>query len=649
MAVTNTTYRFLVEKLGGTDPATFVGNEGEVFYDPDASSPTIRLSDGSTAGGISVGGSGGSSVWSTSGSNIYYDSGNVGIGVDDPEVRLEIDGVLGFETFTVSGETKTNIRIGDNTTGASITTGYDNIFIGSNAGNASTTGRNNVFIGKNAGKGSFNALGGNVIIGPDAGTANIDYANIFIGDRAGRNAQFERWGIFIGQQAGESAYNSQQNIFIGQEAGKDATNGFRNFGLGNFTLSKINGGVENIALGAYSGNNTSTGNYNNFFGQFAGNDNTTGSYNTLFGSNAGYSNTVGNYNVFFGNYVGFSNTEGNNNSFFGNYAGFNNTTGNDNIFIGSYAGASTTASNKIIFGRGFNFNNRFDAPDTTKDTQLAIGVRTSSAPANYWIVGNENFNVGIGVDDPQVRLQLDGTLGFGDTNIKIGDNTTGANLTSGVNNIFMGVGAGNSVTTGSDNNFFGRDAGAYNTTGTHNNFFGVVAGTYNTGSHNNFFGQEAGTYNAGNYNNFFSVYAGYYNTTGSHNNFFGINAGAYNTTGSNNIFFGSHTGASTTASNKIIFGNGFDIENLFDSPDTTKDTQLAIGVRNSSAPANYWLVGNENFNVGIGVTDPTSKLTVGGDIKAGTTASEGVILTDANGVAWRLTINTDGTLTTSAV
>ena len=55
--ITNTTYRFLVEKLGDSNPTQFVGNEGEVFYDPN--NPLLKLSDGSTPGGVSVGSGGG--------------------------------------------------------------------------------------------------------------------------------------------------------------------------------------------------------------------------------------------------------------------------------------------------------------------------------------------------------------------------------------------------------------------------------------------------------------------------------------------------------------------------------------------------------------------------------------------------------------
>ena len=42
-------YRALVEKLGAASTATFVGNEGELFWDP--TSTALKISDGTTAGG----------------------------------------------------------------------------------------------------------------------------------------------------------------------------------------------------------------------------------------------------------------------------------------------------------------------------------------------------------------------------------------------------------------------------------------------------------------------------------------------------------------------------------------------------------------------------------------------------------------------
>jgi hypothetical protein len=44
--MSNTTYRFFVEKLGGSDLEEFIGNEGELFYDPVGQS--LRISDGTS-------------------------------------------------------------------------------------------------------------------------------------------------------------------------------------------------------------------------------------------------------------------------------------------------------------------------------------------------------------------------------------------------------------------------------------------------------------------------------------------------------------------------------------------------------------------------------------------------------------------------
>jgi hypothetical protein len=54
MTIPNTTYRVLVEKLGDADASQFIGNEGEVFYNPNT--PELKLSDGVTLGGVSIGG-----------------------------------------------------------------------------------------------------------------------------------------------------------------------------------------------------------------------------------------------------------------------------------------------------------------------------------------------------------------------------------------------------------------------------------------------------------------------------------------------------------------------------------------------------------------------------------------------------------------
>ena len=47
---TNTVYRLFVEKLGGANPTDFVGDEGEVFYNPNDG--VLKISDGSTPTGV---------------------------------------------------------------------------------------------------------------------------------------------------------------------------------------------------------------------------------------------------------------------------------------------------------------------------------------------------------------------------------------------------------------------------------------------------------------------------------------------------------------------------------------------------------------------------------------------------------------------
>jgi len=57
-----------------------------------------------------------------------------------------------------------------------------------------------------------------------------------------------------------------------------------------------------------------------------------------------------------------------------------------------------------------------------------------------------------------------------------------------------------------------------------------------------------------------------------------------------------------------------------------------------------------SYSVGIGTTNPTSKLhIIGGDISVGVSNSHGVILTSPNGTKYRLIVDNAGALSTTAV
>jgi hypothetical protein len=82
-------------------------------------------------------------------------------------------------------------------------------------------------------------------------------------------------------------------------------------------------------------------------------------------------------------------------------------------------------------------------------------------------------------------------------------------------------------------------------------------------------------------------------------------------------------------------------------------TQQASGIV-GPAGSSYWTLTSAGIhtlsNVGIGTTNPTSKLEVqNGDIKVGVNTSQGLILTSPNGTKFRLIVDNSGVLSTVLV
>ena len=604
------------------------------------------LSSGSGSGGISTGtGGGGENYWVKTDVGIHTLT-NVGIGTTNPTEKLTIFGdarvtgilTVGTASITLDGNTNTayvgsgvtiygdtgelflngtqvnpsggsgvfsyccttNITSTDLTSHPDITTASNNFFAGIGAGSSITSGSGNIFFGRYSGNnnttGSYNnffswnsgycnTIGdSNNFFGIYSGYCNIGgSSNNFFGYYAGNTNYSGSYNNFFGYCAGSCNTSGDCNNFFGYLAGLYNTSGWRNISIGDYTYGATTGSGN--FLGGYSagwsgGYGMHNSSYNNFIGWYAGGKGDQGdSYcNNFIGYYAGACNNGGYNNNFFGTCSGYYNTGGYNN-FFGYRAGCENTTGTYNVAIGAWTQGGTTGSGNFLGGYAVGYSGMNDS-----SCNNFIG----------WYAG--------GYGD-QGNSYCNNFMGY----------YAGACNYNSYNNNFFGSCAGH-CNTGHYNNFFGLSAGYYNS-GCGNVFISNYSGLHNTTGNNNvFIGAGSGESNTvGNYNSFFGENSGLNNQTGDRNNFFGSRAGCCNISGSHNNFFGSYTGISTNSSRKVLIGQGVDFGN-FDSPNPDKDTQLAIGVRTDANPANYWLVGDENFNIGIGTTTPTSKLTVGGDV-----------------------------------
>jgi len=285
---------------------------------------------------------------------------------------------------------------------------------------------------------------------------------------------------------------------------------------------------------------------------------------------------------------------------------------------------------------------------STKGMSVGLSTFTASVAITTTIVSTSSTTG---------SLVVSGGVGIG-SNIFVNGIPIGR-YGSNVNNFFVGVDAGISNANGQNNVFLGQLSGSNNTSGNYNNFFGKEAGCCNTsGCNNNFLGYASGENNDdGNDNNFIGKFAGRGNTSGSCNIFLGSHSGKCNISGCHNTFFGHYSGSSNEiGSNNLFFGQSAGCQNISGSgnivigfnrqnPIISGNNQLTIGAGNTS-----WIEGNSSFNVGIGTTNPTSKLhVIGGDVTVGVDNSHGVILTSPNGTKYRLIVSDVGILSTVVV
>jgi len=531
-----------------------------------------------------------SSQWAINGDKLYYNTGNVGIGTNDPTSMLEVrstgtgalfqvinanndtvfavypDGVKVFVDpdakgtvggFAVSG--RTPAKSGEKVEYFRVTPDSTRIYVNDSIGTKGKVGGFAVS-GRTPAKGLIK----------EYFTVNKDSTRIYIDSTAskGKVGGFAVSGRTPAKVGGTNKFMdmTENNYFIGYESGKSITSGLFNSFMGYQSGYYNTQGANNTFLGYQSGKGHLTSKL-------------TGSNNIFIGYQTGYTNSTGTNNVFMGNQAGLNNTTGKSNVFLGNQTGRSNSTGVSNVAIGDSSGFYTNASYNSFIGYQAGFNNTSGAYNTFFGYQAGKGHVTNK------LTGANNVIIGF---------------------------QSGLNTSSGFSNVFIGNQSGYSNTTGDNNTFLGYQSGFYNTIASYNTIIGYMAGkgkeTGITGTHNVFLGYNAG-FNAktvqhstfigtesgysdstGSWNVFVGYRTGYSNTTGASNTLIGQNAGDQNTTGYGNTFLGAGSGQDNTEGYNNVFvginsGEGF----------TTGDENIVIGSR---AGITSNLTGNYNIFIG---------------------------------------------------
>jgi hypothetical protein len=199
--------------------------------------------------------------------------GNVGIGTDSPQSRLDVraQGALSTDiAFRVRNSADTHNFLLVNGAGDVFNNGQQgvnsNTFFGENTGR-NTTGVNNSFFGSLAGR-DVSSGADNVFFGQQSGrNTTSGLANTFIGKSAGQSNTTGAQNTYIGRNAGLFISNGSLNVFIGNDSGRflaagtSMTNASQSVFIGFDSRAQANGQTNQIVIGHQaigSGSNTVT-------------------------------------------------------------------------------------------------------------------------------------------------------------------------------------------------------------------------------------------------------------------------------------------------------------------------------------------------------------------------------------------------------
>jgi len=375
------------------------------------------------------------------------EEGNLGIGTEAPEFKLDVAGaVRGRMGFVFGNGSSLNV----NEKGALQLKNADGELI-PDASGAGTQGRLARWID------GAGTLGDSVIndtgtalqltaapnIGFDTNLMYLNSTNGTTGVLAGSLPSYSaNNGPFFAMRGNTyTTLSNQRGIFTisaGNVGSPGPLEGVVKFNTGNDQIRMLITAAGNVGIGTNAPTATL---------DVAGNINTSTQYNiggnrvlriggpaglfagssTFAGTNAGTLNT-GNLNSFFGNYTGHTSlgVANNENSFFGAYAGFH-AEGSGNTAVGSNSYVGTGGNNNTAIGSYSFIGPQNGASNISNAT--AIGVDATVTQSNSLVLGSINglnfstvdTNVGIGTSAPASRLHIAGagSDGAGQTDLRI--------------------------------------------------------------------------------------------------------------------------------------------------------------------------------------------------------------------------------------
>ena len=295
---------------------------------------------------------------------------------------------LGYLTLGSITTAYNNLALGQQVGSVTLTTGHDNILLGTTASvdtplssTANFLNIGNTLFGTNTDTGTIAAPAGAIGILTATPVSALDvYGVLSINGTNGINYKSQDTtaggsiaigsGALANMSSTPAAYHNTasgyqalngvitttgvDNTAIGFQALQHVTSGMQNMALGSLACQAVTSGQNNSCIGYGSGMNLTTSSLNIFFGTSAGKNAGAGGLapteNIGVGTSALTGLTSGSQNMAFGRSGGSTVTTGSGNSIFGyKVASTTLTTGSNNILIGTTATVDTPAANTNNF------------------------------------------------------------------------------------------------------------------------------------------------------------------------------------------------------------------------------------------------------------------------------------------------------------